>query len=166
MIDQHTLKTLEFSKIVALIEGKCRTPFGHEEVARIAPLYEKAEIDRRLNEISQMKDIISFGAAFPLSRMEDCREHLERSQVEGIFLPPDEILKILELVEVSIDIHGYNPEEREKFPALIEHITEMRAFPELRKEIRKTIDEDGDIRDNATPALSGSVWKLGTPSAR
>ena len=73
MIDQHTLTTLEFSKIVALIDGKCRTPYGHEEITGLAPFYQKAEIDSSLTEVAQMKDIISFGAAFPLSRMEDCR---------------------------------------------------------------------------------------------
>ena len=60
MIDQHTLTTLEFSKIVSLIEGKCRTPYGHEAVRDYVPLFDKKEIDRKLTEISQMKDIISF----------------------------------------------------------------------------------------------------------
>ena len=92
MIDQHTLTTLEFGKVQALIEGKCRTPYGHEAVRNYTPSSDKQVIDRRLNEISQMLDIIRFGAAFPLSRMEDdCREMLERSQVAGMYLDPEEL---------------------------------------------------------------------------
>ncbi len=153
MIDKHTIKTLEFPKIVSLIDGKCRTPYGHAEVDRIQPLFDRAEIERRLTEVSQMKDIIKFGLAFPLCRLEDCRELLEKTQVAGIFLEPAEILSILELVEVSIDLSGYDREGREKFPTIAEYLTQVRAFPELKKEIRRIIDEEGEIKDSASSKL-------------
>jgi len=153
MISEHTITTLEFPKIISLIEGKCRTPFGREEIGRIQPLFDRQQIEQSLNEISQMKDIINFGLAFPLYRLEDCRELLEESQVEGIFLEPKEILLILELVEVSIEIHGYDKEGRVKFPTITEYITQVRAFPELQKEIRRIIDEEGEIKDSASSKL-------------
>jgi len=153
MIDQHTIEKLEFPKIIRLIAGKCITPYGQDEVFQFVPLFDKDRIDRRQAEISQMKDIINFGSAFPLSRIEDCRDQLEKSLVEGVHLQPESILQILELIEVSIDIHNYNKEQRENFPAINEYLTKVRAFPELKKEIRRAIDEDGNIRDNASSKL-------------
>ena len=108
MIDQHTIEKLEFPKIIGLIAGKCITPYGKEEVYQFVPLFDKERIDRRQAEISQMKDIINFGSAFPLYRMEDCRELLDKSLIEGVHLQPENILRILELIEVSIEIHEYN----------------------------------------------------------
>ena len=84
MIDQHTIEKLEFPKIIKLIAGKCVTPYGPEQVYQFVPMFDKARIDQRQTEISQMKDIINFGVAFPLSRMEDCREILTKAQVEAI----------------------------------------------------------------------------------
>ncbi|MEW5995451.1 MAG: hypothetical protein AB1744_13795, partial [Candidatus Zixiibacteriota bacterium] len=153
MIDEHTINTLEFPKIITLIGGRCRTPYGHEAVRRIQPLFDRETIKRKQTEISQMKDIITFGMAFPLSRMEDCRELLARTQVEGMFLDPTEILRILELVEVSISLNGYDKDGREKFPAIDEYLRRVRAFPELRTEIRRVIDEEGQVRDNASSKL-------------
>jgi DNA mismatch repair protein MutS2 len=153
MIDQHTIEKLEFPKIIGIIAGKCITPYGKEEVYQFVPLFDKERIDRRQAEISQMKDIINFGSAFPLYRMEDCRELLDKSLIEGVHLQPENILHILELIEVSIEIHEYNKEQRENFPAINEYLTKIRAFPELKKEIRRIIDEDGNIRDNASPKL-------------
>ncbi|MBN1211982.1 MAG: endonuclease MutS2 [candidate division Zixibacteria bacterium] len=153
MIDQHTIEKLEFPKIIRLIAGKCITPYGSDEVYQFVPLFDKERIDRRQSEISQMKDIINFGSAFPLSRMEDCRELLVKSLIEGVHLQPESILQILELIEVSIDIHDYNKEQRDNFPAINEYLTKVRAFPELKKEIQRAIDEDGNIRDNASPKL-------------
>jgi len=153
MIDKHTIATLEFPKIINLITGRAYTPYGKEEIARLAPLFDKEEIDRRQLEISQMKDIIDFGHAFPLYSLDDCREQIKQTTVEGHFLEPKEIKRISELVAVSIEIHNYDKEGREKFPAIVEYITKIRAFPELRKEIDRTFDEQDNIKDNASPQL-------------
>jgi DNA mismatch repair protein MutS2 len=160
MINEHTIDTLEFPKIISLIDGKCRTPFGREEIDQIQPLFDGCQIELKLTEISQMKDIINFGLAFPLYRLEDCRELLEKSRVEGIFLEPKEILLLLELVEVSIEINGYDKEGRDKFPAIAEYLTQVRAFPELKKEIRRVINEEGEIRDNASSKLKSVRLEL------
>jgi DNA mismatch repair protein MutS2 len=153
MVDEHTINTLEFPKIISLIAEKCRTPYGKEAVRGWQPLFDKAAIEQRLTEITQMKEILSFGAAFPLGRLEDCRQLLEKSQVEGNFLEPKEVLTVLELVEVSIALHNYDKEGRDRFPAIAEYLTRVRAYPELKKEIERILDENGDIRDNASPQL-------------
>lgn len=153
MIDQHTLDILEYPKVIAQIAGKCLTPYGADEVNRICPLYDPAEIEKRGSEIAQMKDIVSFGMAFPLYRLENCRDELTRAQVSGVFLDPEQILKILELVEVSIDLHDYDKDERAKFPLIGAYLDQVRAFPELRTEIRRAIDEKGEIKDNASQKL-------------
>jgi DNA mismatch repair protein MutS2 len=153
MIAQHTLQTLEFPKVIAAIREHCITPYGSPEVDRFAPMFDRQQIETRLTEISQMKDIINFGRAFPLSRMEDSREYLDKTLVEGAFLDPEEIRVVLELVEVSMSLHDYYPEGRDNYPAIAAYLNRIRAFPELKTEIRRAIDDDGSIKDSASPAL-------------
>lgn len=166
MIDQHTIEKLEFPKIIKLIAGNCITPYGQEEVYQLIPLFDKIRIDRRQAEIDQMKDVINFGSAFPLSRMENCRDLLEKSQIEGVHLQPESILIILELIEVSIDLSNYDKEGRSKFPAIDEYLSKIRAFPEIKKEIRHTIDEDGNIRDSASPKLKHIRMEISTGKSK
>jgi DNA mismatch repair protein MutS2 len=153
MIDQHTSDTLEFPKVIHHITGYCLTPYGKTAVEHYSPLADKELIETRQAEIAQMKDIISFGRAFPLSRMEDCRELLNKTRVEGAFLDPKEIRVVLELVEVSLGLHAYDKEEREKYPAIDAHIRRIRAFPELRRDIIRAVDEDSNVKDSASPKL-------------
>ncbi|MCP4684199.1 MAG: endonuclease MutS2 [bacterium] len=153
MIHRHTSETLEFPKVIACIHGKCITPYGHSEVDRFAPMFDRDEIVTRQSEIAQMKDIINFGLAFPLYRVEDAREILSKVRVEGTFLDPREIRVVLELVEVSISLHGYDRDGRENFPNIAEHLRNLRAFPELKKEINRAIDIDGTIKDSASSSL-------------
>lgn len=166
-MDQHTLTTLEYPRIIELLTGKCRTPYGLEEVLRTGPLFDREEIETRLDEHIQMKEIITFGAAFPLYRMEeDCRGLIDRATVDGAFLDPMEIRTILELVEVSIDIKNYDPEGRDKFQAILPYLKGIRAYPELRTEIVKTIDHDGTIKDSASSALKRIRRELGDTKQR
>ncbi|MBD3257454.1 hypothetical protein GF377_03395, partial [candidate division GN15 bacterium] len=153
MIDQHTIDVLEYPKVLSLIREKCITPFGSTEVNQFSPLFELDAIEKRQTEVSEMVDLIRFGAAFPLSRLEDSRELIGQSRAEGTFLAPEEIRLVLELVEVSIDLHGYDKESREKAPHIEEYLSRIRAFVELKQDIRKAIDEDGEIRDSASREL-------------
>ncbi len=153
MIETHTLETLEFSRVISLIQGKCLTPYGRNEVSNIAPRFDISAIELRQTEISQMKDILRFGLPFPLYRTADCREILAKATIQGIFLEPDEIRTVLELIQVSGELHTYDLEGREKFPAVSEYLAALRPFPELRSEIVRTIDERGDIKDDASPQL-------------
>lgn len=152
-ISAHSLETLEFPKILSLLEGKCITPFGCREIAAVKPLFDRETINRIQNEHAQMTDIIKFGLPFPLVRLPDCTEHLEHSTVEGTALEPSQIRQLLELIELSLYLHRYDREGREKFPAIATYLQRMRAFPELKSEINRCIDERGEIKDSASPQL-------------
>jgi len=153
MIDNHTLSILEYPKIIARIREKCLTPFGAEEVDRFAPMFDRELIERRLNEVEQLRDIFRFGQAFPLYQMEDSRDLLHQATVEGSFLEPLEIREVLALVEVSISLCNYDRDNRDRFKDIVPYLTQVRAFPELQKEIVRTIDEEGQVRDNASVQL-------------
>ncbi len=167
MIDGHTTRTLEFPKIVSLIRGKCLTVYGGAEIDRIGPLDNKSEIKQSLAEISEMKDIINFGTPFPLRRIEDdTRDLLSKAQVVGNFLDPPQMLLILELVEISRGLNGYDEDGRDKYPYIDDYLRQLRAFPELAAEIRKTVDEDGNVRDRASSDLKKIRVDLGTSRSR
>ncbi|MFZ1682976.1 MAG: endonuclease MutS2 [Candidatus Zixiibacteriota bacterium] len=160
MIDQHSLETLEFPKIIAMIEGHCLTPLGHEAVQAFAPGFDLKAVKLRQAEVSEMTDLVRFGLAFPLARMEDCRDLIENAQVPGMFLDPKEILLMLDLVCIGNDLADYDKEKRPNFPHITEYLEGIRPFPELVKEIKKAIDERGDIRDDASSKLKSTRLEL------
>lgn len=153
MISQHTAEILEFPKIISLIKEKCLTEYGPAEIDQFTPMFDLGAIETRLDEIAQLKDIYNFGRAFPLSRLDDCRELLSKAQVTGAFLDPLEILLVLGLVEVSISLHEYDLENRVNFPAVVPYLKSIRSFPELKKEINRIVDLDGLVKDSASTQL-------------
>ncbi len=152
-MNKHSIEILEFNKVLATIRGKCLTPYGTEKVDALKPLYVQKEIRQKQQAVSEMKDIINFGTPFPLYRTEDCREFLKESTVENYFIEPKEILKILQLVIISNELHRYNKDDRDNFPLIADLLKEFRPFPELKIEIETAIDSDGEIKDSASKKL-------------
>jgi DNA mismatch repair protein MutS2 len=153
MISQHTLEVLEYPKIISLILGKCLTPIGRVYVEQFAPMSDAAAINRRQDEIQQIKDIVNFGYPFPLERLLDSTPFIEQAKLEGVFIEPQEILAVLRLVDISLALHGYDKENRAKFPLVDEYLKRVRAFPELKKQIIDALEPTGEIKDSASPAL-------------
>jgi DNA mismatch repair protein MutS2 len=157
--DIHTLDILEYGKIVSIIRGLCLTQYGSTLVERMQPTNDIDAIRTRLDEVSQMKDIIAFGEAFPLYRLEDGTELIKKSRTEGIFLEPLELLRIKDLIDVSAGLHNYSKSESDRsfgadrFPLIAEYLNDLHPFPEIKKEISKTIDRDGEILDSASSKL-------------
>ncbi len=159
--DNHSLEILEYGKIISLIHGLCLTPYGMSRVDQTQPLTDITAINRRLDEITEMKDIIRFGQAFPLYRLDDTRDLLSKSRVEGIFLEPLDLLTIRDLVEVGAGLHDYSREERPKFPLITEYLTTLHPFPEISREISKAIDHDGTVKDDASSKLKTVRREIG-----
>lgn len=159
--DNHTLEVLEYPKVISIIQGLCLTPYGISRVSQFAPLMDIPTIISRMDEIAQMKDIIKFGEAFPLYRLEDVTGQIDKSRAEGIFLEPLEMLKIKELIDVSAALNNYSKTEREKFPLISEYLGKIHPFPEIKKEIVKAIDHDGSILDSASSELKQIRMDIG-----
>lgn len=153
MIAKHTLDTLEFSKVVALIRGKCLTPFGGDQVDLIAPMFELGPIERRQDEVAQMKDILAFGDAFPLERVSDCREEIEHSRIAGTFLDGTELRRVRELISLCTALTAYDKSGRDNYPCIDEYLSGLTGIPALRDAIDKAIDTDGSVKDNASAKL-------------
>ena len=152
-MNKHSIEILEFNKVLSTIRGKCLTPYGAEKVDALKPLFVRKEIRLKQQALSEMKDIINFGTPFPLYRTDECRAFIHKTTVENHFIEPKEILIILQLVSISNELHKYNKDDRDNFPLIANYLTELRAFPELKKEIETAIDPDGAIKDSASKKL-------------
>nr|MBN2278223.1 endonuclease MutS2 [candidate division Zixibacteria bacterium] len=151
--DRHTLDVLEYFKILSILKGLCLTPYGIDLIDRTGPSVDPESICVRLDEVTQMKDIVQFGDAFPLARLEDVTKLIVQSRTQGMRLDPKDILKIRELIDISAELHDYARSERQNFPRITEYLTELHPFPEIKSEIVKTIDFNGEILDGASQKL-------------
>lgn len=154
-IDQHTIKILEFFRIKEIISGLTLSPEGRTNVSNLHPIYDTNEIRLRLRRSAQMRDIIRFQEAMPLSEMGDITEFIGKAKVDGMRLDPKSLLKIKLFVDTVSDLKKYGRAEKrsEQFPDICELLARFRAHNEISEAISKAIDSAGEVLDKASSNL-------------
>lgn len=154
-MDQRTFKTLELEALIALLAGQVQSPLGRKRALALLPSTERDLIERELDATSECADYLTTGGGFGVSDIADPEASLSQLQVEGTSLEPLEILALSRLVAVGMDARGLlsDPELKTRYPRL-SSITS--AIPDLRRMlagVRGKILPNGEIDDNASPAL-------------
>ena len=107
-MDQHTIETLEFGKIVESIAGHCLTDVGRELTGALIPDTEFARIKKQAAQVDQMISILLREGDFPLSRAPDIRPALLHTALEGSFLEPKELLGIAAFLDLCQDLMKFS----------------------------------------------------------
>jgi len=145
---------LEFDKVLRLVEAECLGELGREEVMKIRPLTRKAKIDRLLREVEEFKRTIDNNDRFPITSYADISRDLEMLKVPDFVLPEEALGRINIVLRFIHEILKYfNDERRELYPGLHDIISELVFDSSLIDEIERVIDEEGEIRADASPKL-------------
>lgn len=151
---KDTFTKLEFDKVLELIRKACLGNLGEEQVARIAPLTNREDIERQLREVAEYKLTIEENDRFPMGNYLDISDDLKHLEIVDYVLPEEGLQRInMILRHVRNMMQFFNATRRESYPQLYEIIRDVSFEEELIKAIEKVIDEEGNIRPDASPGL-------------
>lgn len=146
---------LGFDRIRSLLKEKCLSRPGAERVETIAISHDADELSRLLGQTWEFKKLLQSGEGFPTAHFYDVRVALKRSQTAGAFLEASDMLEIGQSLETVVEMIRFLNTRREQYPWLYA-LTENIDVPEtLSGEIRRVVDDEGNIRDGASQELSG-----------
>ncbi|MCS6936991.1 MAG: endonuclease MutS2 [Candidatus Bipolaricaulota bacterium] len=150
LTNEKTLKDLEYGKLKEILQSFAVSPMGRELVAALRPSAEYETIERELDRVEELCAAIT-QARFALSALPDIRPLLQQAR-QTTSLSGEEFLLIGEAL-------GHVRQTRERLLALDEqpHLRELgerlEVFRELEENIFRVFDEDGEIRESASPTL-------------
>ncbi|MFW9770200.1 MAG: endonuclease MutS2 [Candidatus Thorarchaeota archaeon] len=167
-IDAHSIAVLEFPKVRDIIAGLTLSPYGTAQVENLRPMFDREAIELALRQSSQMRDVIRFEEAIPLSRVEDITELINKSRLDGFHLEPKQLLTVKLFLDIVIDLYAYgkDDERREKFPDIADILLRFHPKREISKSIGKAVDSGGEILSSASAALGRIRRELGDVEAR
>lgn len=166
MPENNSFEILEFDKIRTILSGKTLTPLGKERCLEIKPLADNPEVNRILDETTELVEILKFEEPFPLQRIDDSDRILDRVAVEGTFLDPESLLKVAVFLEVCAKLKRYIKNKRDKYPLLSAMIDELKLFAEITSAIDNAVDKTGEIKDSASPELRRIRIELGSTQSK
>lgn len=153
-MNQRVLSVLEFNKIVEQLKKYAETSLGKDKAGKLMPSADLEEVKKLQEETDEAAHILRLNHLIPFGGIRDIRESLKRSSIGGV-------LSALECLDIANTIYGGRQVKNfisgleEELPILKNLAENLISLRELEQEIKRCIDDYGEILDNATPKLRG-----------
>ncbi|GEC91148.1 endonuclease MutS2 [Brevibacillus brevis] len=153
-MEQRVLKTLEYDKIVALLIDKASCTYGKEKAAELIPFLRLDEVITAQQGTEQAATVLRLKGSVPLGGIRDIRGPVQRARLNAM-LAPMELLDIASTVMAGRRLKTFLLDmcEDHELPLLQQQAERIEGLRELETEIRRCIDENGDILDSASLEL-------------
>jgi DNA mismatch repair protein MutS2 len=150
---ERTFKALEWQKLIDYVSEACETSSGKSRSLEILPSLDLARAQRMLAETREAKSLIEQHAFPGLSGLPMLEPVLERIPT-GARLDASEFLSLRRLLELTSSTRkALALLESDSFPSLTLYVPSLRFVAALHADILEKIDEQGNIKDDASPKL-------------
>ena len=153
-MNEGTLRSLEFDRIVEAVQGFALTPLGATELAKLCPLTESRSIRTALAATSEGVRYLEANPPFALEAPPDLEASLTALAVEGHPLEPRQLLGLTDvLASVFAVRQAVARATGGPYPSLRTLLDGCRSFEREIAEIRAKIDRVDGVVDNASTQL-------------
>ncbi|MGE5431464.1 MAG: endonuclease MutS2 [Syntrophomonadaceae bacterium] len=153
MISKSVLDKLEFSKVLQFIARYAYTEAGKKEIFSLSPIQNFSQAVLEGSYVTEATEILIKNDFPPISYLPDLRDDLSRSAIEGAVLTNKSILDILTLAETSRKLYQFLKSESEARNITSGYLEMLFVDKVFEHHISRIIDENGDVRDNASQKL-------------
>ncbi|PID59140.1 endonuclease MutS2 [candidate division KSB3 bacterium] len=149
-----TEQALEFDTVKEYLAQFALSLPGKQELKDLRPLTDRERIEILLTEISELKDIRAVHGHLPLETLEDIREPLRRSRVDGAILEPLELRQIYNVLYSGRGVKQFvDALDAQSYPCLRKKVESIVLIEALERAIARSVDEEGAILDSASQKL-------------
>jgi len=151
---ETALTQLEFDKVRALLESHCKTLHAREKAAQLRIHTRKEYIQLELQQTFEFKSILQQAQFFPNDFTLPLQQELRLLGIPGALITGEQWLQIRKLAENTASIfRWFDTERRQAFPAMAQVIKDAYYEKTIIEMIDEVIDEQGNVKDNASPDL-------------
>ena len=144
---------LEWPQVLALLARETRTPMGRELATATRPFTDPDAIRRALGETRQARAAMGQIGVPPWEGIPDVRPTLETARVPGSVAEATELAALIPLLEAAGRFLAYGRAIQPVAPDLAAALADFPRQTELADLLRRSLDADGQVRDEAAPAL-------------
>ena len=155
-MNSHALNVLEFPRTLALIAERATSPLGAARVRDLRPVTDRTAIEREHARVAAVRSLLSDEQPWHLSGVPDAQAALTRLKVEGASLSAPDLLVLGALMRNSRLTRESLKADRVSAvvgAVLAEHVSALVTNKSKEEAIERTVDEEGQVRDEASPTL-------------
>jgi DNA mismatch repair protein MutS2 len=144
---------LEFDKLRELLRQRTTCAPGHRHIDALAPMRDRTALDSAFAVIREAREWLRSGRELGMGGLSDPQTWIDRIEGVGAALEPREFLAAASLLETAAWLKPQFKEDAAKFPLLAARAASLGDFRDLLASIRRAILPNGEISDDASPAL-------------
>lgn len=165
---EHSLEVLEYKKIIKMTAEKTATTIGREIVKNLEPVNDSNYIQKRLEEVTALKAMISEFSAPPFGGVRDIRGDLKKA-AKGSVLKTESIGKVRSTLRGVSELEKYLAAIKSdldpriiarEYQIIYDLTSDLKTRPALTREIDRCLNEYGEIADDASSKLKSLRNKL------
>ena len=167
-VQRKVLHTLEFDKVKEQLAEHASSPLGLEKIEALMPSSDLEEVAAWLEETDEAAAVLRLAGYAPLDGVVNIRPHLKRASIGGV-LSPQELVETASTLTASrqmkrliMDLH----EEQGGLDRLSIYADELVEVPALEHDIRRSIDDHGEVLDAASDRLRSLRGQIRSVEAR
>src|SRR4030042_3577915 len=111
-------ETLEWDLILESLSGFTVSKAGKERIETLHPITDPENLRQELRRVTEMRDLLRYDEAFPLSTFADLRPYLKRAEVRGSFLRAEELRMVYDFLTMTAHVRDFLSMRKEKAPLL------------------------------------------------
>src|SRR6202521_3073770 len=152
-MSRTALDVLEFDKLLELLRQRTTCAPGRRFVDGLQPGMDRAAITAAFALIREAREWLRAVRELGFGGLADPQNWLERIEGPGMVLEAREFLDAATLLETAGWVRQQVCEEETKFPLLAARAAALTEFKDLLAVIRRSVLPNGEISDDASPAL-------------
>ncbi|MHC0445252.1 endonuclease MutS2 [Flavobacterium sp. 3-218] len=154
-ITEKTLQDLQFPTVLETISDGCNTDIGKEKALQIKPFRDKEELMQSLMQTSEYVSSFQNNNAIPNHGFDAISHEIKFLAIEDSFLEVGSFRKIANLSATTNVLLNFLKKFDDYYPNLNARASRVELTKDIITAIDAIVDKYGEIKDNASPALSG-----------
>lgn len=154
-ITEKTLQDLQFPTVLETISDGCNTDIGKEKALQIKPIRDREELMQSLMQTSEYVSSFQNNNAIPNHGFDAISHEIKFLAIEDSFLEVGSFRKIANLSATTNVLLNFLKKFDDYYPNLNARASRVELTKDIISAIDTIVDKYGEIKDNASPALSG-----------
>ena len=164
-VDDHTLRVLEFEKVLQLLAGETAFSVGRELALQVRPATEYDEAFELLSLTAEMRLLDQLGIDIPFAGARDVRPAIHGAGIGQVLEAPD-LVDAAQTLRTAWRARGVVEKLRPRIPRLAAITDQVGDFRRFSDEIDRAITARGEVADSASDVLASTRRELRTAQDR
>lgn len=165
-MNSHALDVLEYADALDRVARFASSELGAEAVRSLHPSTDANWVASELLVVAEMMALLTADERWAIPAIPDLREPLGRLRMEGSVWDAARLREAATLLDASRTVRRALVGQSARRPRLATEAEALTELPRLQAEIEGAIDEEGRVRDDASPELQRLRREIGGARSR